>query len=344
MTRRAQGNRYLLVAAAALALAQPARSFADDGTTARADQLFNQGKQLLEKGDYAAACPLLADSFRLDPATGALLALALCHEREGKLASARREYIDAAARSKKEGRADRERAANERAAALAGDVSTLTIEHAASDGPSADLQLRLDGALLESSQFGAALPVDGGEHTIEAAAPGRKPFRAHVAVAPRGDAKTVVVPALEGEPSRPLAREVPAPERPSPVASAAGVRDRDAGGGWNTEEWVGISILGAGIVGIGVGSVFAVQAADEADLPAESCTDEVCTYRDTGSDAADAAVLSFVTGGILAASGLAIFLASGSSSSSTAASTAGASLAGAWASPHGAGASVRGRF
>lgn len=86
--------------------------------TARADALFEEGKAKLAAQQYAQACPLLAQSFELDPATGTLLALALCHERAGELESAIAEYRSAAQRSRDEDRADREQAATARADAL----------------------------------------------------------------------------------------------------------------------------------------------------------------------------------------------------------------------------------
>lgn len=84
----------------------------------RADELFRNGKEKLAAQDFAQACPMLAESFQRDPATGTLLALALCHERAGEIANAHREYLEAAERSKQEGRADREQVARARAAAL----------------------------------------------------------------------------------------------------------------------------------------------------------------------------------------------------------------------------------
>ena len=71
-------------------LVAPAVSAAEPGAdpVTMAEALFQQGKQLLERGDAHAACPKLAESLRLDRATGTLLALAMCHEVEGRLASA----------------------------------------------------------------------------------------------------------------------------------------------------------------------------------------------------------------------------------------------------------------
>src|SRR6185312_7978700 len=79
---------------------------AGTGDVVAAEALFRNGKELRAKQDYAHACPKLEESFRLDPATGTLLALAICHERQGRIASAWGEYVDVASRSKLEQRPD----------------------------------------------------------------------------------------------------------------------------------------------------------------------------------------------------------------------------------------------
>src|SRR5689334_1948856 len=101
--------RPFLAAAAALGLlATTGHALAQDRDPAAAEALFREGKQLMADGAFERACPKLAESYRLDPATGALLATALCYERANKLASAWVAYTDAAARAKTEGALDRE--------------------------------------------------------------------------------------------------------------------------------------------------------------------------------------------------------------------------------------------
>src|SRR5687768_960846 len=111
-----------------LACLFPARVALAQNDTIAAEALFQQGRALLDAGKVREACPKLAESHRLDPATGTLIALALCHEAEGKLASAWAEFSDAEGRARAEGAKDREAVAHEHATALFPRLSALTIE------------------------------------------------------------------------------------------------------------------------------------------------------------------------------------------------------------------------
>src|SRR5262245_53123818 len=74
---------------AALAFApEPAWTAPTPAEVAVAEALFRQGKDLLAAGKTSEACPKLAESQRIDPAGGTLIALALCYEADGKTASA----------------------------------------------------------------------------------------------------------------------------------------------------------------------------------------------------------------------------------------------------------------
>ena len=70
-----------------------------------AEALFQEGVALLEEGNANAACPKLAESHRLDAATGTLMALSLCNEAVGKLASAWAGFTEVEGRARREGRA-----------------------------------------------------------------------------------------------------------------------------------------------------------------------------------------------------------------------------------------------
>src|SRR5271154_3787145 len=75
----------------------PATAAADEpspANTVLAETLFREGKELMAAKQFDAACPKLAESNRLDPGIGTLLALALCHEGEGRIASAWIEFTD----------------------------------------------------------------------------------------------------------------------------------------------------------------------------------------------------------------------------------------------------------
>src|SRR5262245_46851069 len=64
------------------------------GTTAAAaepalaDQAFEQGRQQMAGGNYERACTLFEACYRAEPATGALLNLAVCEEKLQRLTAA----------------------------------------------------------------------------------------------------------------------------------------------------------------------------------------------------------------------------------------------------------------
>ena len=157
----------------ALLIAATARA---ETAAERAEQLFVQGQEHLRRGHVDEACGLLEESQRSDAALGTLLNLAVCHQRQGRTATAFREYLAAAAWAESRGDEDAERAAFARTQshALASALSLLRI--VVTNAP-AGVTVRLDGSLLSANEVAVALPLDPGRHALEVLAPGKRPWR-----------------------------------------------------------------------------------------------------------------------------------------------------------------------
>jgi hypothetical protein len=196
-------RRAVVLAALAVAglpdLSARGEGRAPDGEVALAEALFQEGKRCLEKGDSAAACPKLAESLRLDRATGTLLALAMCHESEGRLASAWAEYAEVVARAETEGRTDRAQAARRSVRALEPRLSTLAIDVADAASAVGGLRVERDGVPLAAPAWSTAVPVDPGPHLVTASAPGRRPWSLSLQVGGIADRTRVAVPVLAPE-------------------------------------------------------------------------------------------------------------------------------------------------
>src|SRR5260221_11965632 len=106
----------------------PCRAVADDSSdpnSAQADQLFNDGRDLMAKGDYANACPKFEESHKLRPGIGTLFNLADCHEKVGKLVDSYNEFQEVVERTKAALQPDRQKIAEDRVAALERKLSKL---------------------------------------------------------------------------------------------------------------------------------------------------------------------------------------------------------------------------
>jgi hypothetical protein len=151
---------------------------ADD--TATADAAVARARQLVAAGDWDAACPLLATSYRASPVVATLVELAECHAHVGKAASAIAELRAAIATSPDATEHGRLAA---RVAELEAHVAKLRLVGPATAG----LVVTVDGAV---QAIGPDVPVDAGGHAVVATAPGRAAWRIEVTV--RGDGVTAV--------------------------------------------------------------------------------------------------------------------------------------------------------
>lgn len=136
-----------------------------------AEALFEQGRAAMDKGDLDHACPMLAESERLDPGGGTLLNLALCHDRQGRIATAWAEYKEALSVAIRDGRNERRDFAKQRIDALEPRLPRLVV--APPQEVLSGLQISVDDKILVPELYGGSYPVDPGAHRVVARAPGR---------------------------------------------------------------------------------------------------------------------------------------------------------------------------
>jgi hypothetical protein len=303
----------LLAAVVVAAGAGPSR--AQSANEAAAETLFREGRDLLERKQYPEACRKLEGSYRLDPASGTLLGMAMCHEAQGKLATAWLEYKQVIARVGPEGRADRERAAMERVEALDGRLATIAVSVPAEAARDPELKVTYDGQPIGAAAWSAAFPVDPGEHVIEATAPSKRPWQVKVVIGPGPEKRVVEIPLLEAvaRPAPPIVRQLAVADRPPGRSRASRV--------------VAFTLGGAGLAAVGAGGFLGFRALQQKnDAQSQGCAGDACTTpggRATRLDAgrtADAATVAFIAGGALLSAGAIVYWLRGASPSPASAS------------------------
>jgi hypothetical protein len=189
--RASTGIATFAVLGAALATAiAPRAALAAPNDEQVAQSLFDAARALMDKGDYARACPMLAESQRLDPGGGTLLNLAICHEGEGRTATAYLELQESLSQAVKDGRADREGIARQRIAALDPKLARIVVRV---PGPRPEgLALEIDGAPTTLAILDVPTPYDPGEHHVQVSAPGYATLRWDGAATPGATVEAVI--------------------------------------------------------------------------------------------------------------------------------------------------------
>ncbi|MFT3776367.1 MAG: hypothetical protein QM820_64310 [Minicystis sp.] len=306
----ARFTRYFaaLLALAGALLSTPARAQASDADRAAAQALFDDARKLTAEQRWAEACPKLAESQRLDPSMGTQFYLADCLEHVGRLASAWTNYLEVADAARAAGLGERDRHARARAEALRPRLPRLTVKVPAEAARATGLKVTRDGVALGSTLWATAIPIDPGEHAIEATAPGKKRWSATVR-AEEGASIEIGVPELPDDADADAAgpRRSPLPDDP---------RSDGAGPSRSTLRLAGIITGAAGIAGVAVGAGFGAAAIAKKNASnedghcdaANTCDPIGKGLRRESLSAATASTVAFVVGSAAIAGGLVLYL------------------------------------
>lgn len=253
------------------------------------------------------------------PTAETLFALASCHETAGRTASAWAEFLEAASLAAHTKKPTVEAVSKQRASAVETRLSKLEIS-VGPDSDSPSLEVRRDGVVVPRAAWGTALPIDPGEHRVEASAAGKQPWRRTVVVRAGSRTQNVVVGPLQNDPRNAAVAAVPvAASKDTPVATAtttttsADLTRKDLAPSaeenrGSTQRTLALVVAGAGVAGLAAGTYFGVQAIDKSDSAKRVCPNSPCSDRaavDLNDEARRSATLSTVS---LAAGGTALLV------------------------------------
>src|SRR5664280_550056 len=275
----------------------------------------------MQSGDYQQACVKLEASRKLDEGIGTMLYLADCYEKVGRTASAWALFKEAASIAGAQNQDSRQKLATQRARALEPGLVKLTIDVVQKNESLLGFEVRNDGVTVPPAQYGAPVPVDPGEHRIEASAPGKRSFNEVVTV--QKDSGHISVPLLTDltPPAGPAQSATPMSEASSssantvlsPASGNTSPHDSLPSNG-STQRVVSYVLGSVGLVGIGVGSYFGLAAMhrntqSKTDCPSDPnvCSQGGVDIRNEALRDARVSTVGFIAGGALLAAGTVLF-------------------------------------
>jgi hypothetical protein len=311
-------QRFLVsVLAATLGLAAQAR--ADMAQETLAETLYQAGVDHIRAGDYASACPKLAESHKADPAGGTVLLLAICYEKLGKTASAWIKFKEALAMARADRRADREKKAREHLEELEPRLSRVTVAMPDEVRTLPGFTVEVDGTQVPTISKSWTMPVDRGEHRVDARATGRVPWSGRVTLESDGQREVVDVPLLEPLPDDPSPPTTPPkhatpPPSPAPVAKPPERDAQPTARPGRAQRTSAVVVGSVGLAAMGVGSYFGVRAIRKDDEARKLCPERSCSDPD-GVALSDEAMAHgtranglLIAGGTVLATGVVLYL------------------------------------
>lgn len=297
--------RGAAIAIAIASILSLSRTASAQSAQTTAEVLFDEGRRLMGEKRFNEACPKLAESRRLDPGIGVALYLGECYAQNAQYASAWGAFREAAnlARNAKDARA---KVADDRTAEMEKRlyrVALVVPPQARVSG----LAVQRDGTAVIEALWGVEFPLDPGEHTFTASAPGKATWAKTITVPRDPGRASLEVPVLEDE--KPIAPTTPA-QKPQPVTPPPDAEKSSDGSG---RRLLGLGIGVVGVIGIGAGTVFGLTAISKKKDIEGHCSGSVCDSnaavdkRESARTSATISTVGFVAGGLLLAGGAVIF-------------------------------------
>lgn len=284
----------------ASALASPALAQPDDP---QAEVLFREGREAVDRGDYITGCTKFAASLRLAQRASPLLNLANCEEHQGRFVSALAHWTEGIALLPK-GDA-RIEISRQRADALGRRIPRLTIVLAPSPPPGT--KVTLDGAQVSPAALGVPQPIDLGDHTIVAGAPGFTDGTSTLTLAESERREVTVTPGIASVPvpvvAPPVVNKPPPPEAPP----SSGLRS------------AGFVLVGVGVASLAVGAVTGVLTIGKKNAVEKACADTasgfcggnstaVIALERSGKQLSTISTVSFLVGAVAVGAGVTLVI------------------------------------
>ncbi len=286
---------------------------------ALAESLFQQGRTLMNAEQYAEACPKLAESQRLDPAGGTIVALGMCYEKQGKTASAWAAFKEGLSAARKSNNSARMQFCEAEIAKLEAILSTLNVI-VPPEARVPGLRVERDGVQLAEAAWGFPVAVDPGPHTLVASAPGYQRVQLTVEVGASRASETISVPILPRDPqvqAAPFAG-------PGPGTSVSSREPGSLSGQTKVGLVVGGVGVAASVAGLVVGGLALGKRSESDDkcggdlavCPAGSAGEEAVSLNDDAQSLATVSdILVFAGLGLAAVGAITVVLAPASDGS-----------------------------
>ncbi len=303
-----RGALALVLTAACALVALPAAAQAPAGggdREAERTQLYKEAVDLANAGRWGDAAEKLRAVLAIRSSPKVQFTFAQAEEHVGKLAMAYDAYAQALADAEAARENDVADTAGAALHALAARVPIVRVKVTGVGASAATATIDEHAA-----RIGDLVRVDPGEHVVSVTAPGARAAQSKITIAEGQRVEVPVQLVAEGFQEAPAATPAPAP----PEAEGEAATAPETASGPFPWRMVGLVAAGVGVVGLGVGTYFGIDAISKNNTSNQTgCSNDVCqpgayATREDAKSSATVSTIAFVAGGVLAAAGITLWL------------------------------------